>query len=398
MKFAYRGLDRNNEPVSGKTVAEEAEAATTLLAEEGIHATSVKPVRHVFPQLRPVGGNDIAALCEQLAGLAEAGVPMNEAMAALARDASHPRLREALLRIDERLRSGRSLEESLEEEESVVPPLVPALIRAGGSSGNLPEVLRLAAAHTSRMHDLRMRVLYAMAYPVTALVFFLVVLTIAAEYIIPQFDLLYRDMNIALPVLTVAILEFAAYYRYILAAILGVMLVLMLVMWLPGLSPRCVPCSKWMLHNLPLIGPIFRSSYLYRFCRFLSLLVMVGTPLDEALALLAQLDRRMLTPGASESLVQGVREGRSLYQVMMVRLHMFPELLVWTVQNCERHGRLAAGLAEMADLYERETDRESRAFDSILPPLILIFVGLLIGGGVIGLFLPLVSIITELGG
>ncbi len=397
MRFRYQGIDPDGLPVAGEAVGEGAEEVTRRLGSEGIQATTVKPVepRRRFLRGR-VSGAEIAAFCEQLASLTDARLPLDKALASLARDAAKPALREALERVARGVEAGKDLDKLLEDERAVFPPLLPALVRAGQASGNLPEVLRLAAVHSWRMDILREEVIAAIAYPAIVLALLVVLVSSVFLYVVPQFTVMLDDMWIAVPPLTQALFTVSKYWAPILGVGCGIVGLLLVVFYgFDDLVP-CLSLKRWVSFRLPLLGRVLRASYLFRFCRFMHLLLRTGMPLDRAVELLAELDRKTLAPRGAEVLADALKRGASLAEAMQIRLHMFPEMLVWSVSACEADGRLVDGFGEMADLYEREAVREMEVVRAVLPPVCILMVGGVLVLTVFGFFLPLSRVLTRL--
>lgn len=398
MRFTYKGTGAQGQPVSGETEAESAEAATQQLAKEDVRLTALKPVRPAVgvALTRGVSSADIATFCEQLARLTESRLPLPQSLRALARDANNPALRGALQRVAEGLDAGHDLVELMERERRVFPPLLPALVRAGEASGNLPETLRLAATHTWRMGLLRERVVAALTYPVIVLILLGIIATAICKFVIPQFEDLFADLDVELPALTTVLLFTARHIFAILGAAVGAALLAALLLRVFAQSETGVSARRWVMFHIPLLGRILRASYLSRFCRFMSLLLASGMSLDTALELLGRLDKGTMSPRESEALVEAVRNGSSLFEAMMLRLHVFPDILTWIVGSCEGTGRLPEAFQEAAVMYERDAERNIQVMDALLPGLALIFVSLFVGTSVVGLFLPLIRLMQSI--
>jgi len=398
MRFTYKGVTAEGQPVSGETEAESSEAAADLLSRAKIQATVLKPVRLISPLPLALGvtSADIATFCEQLANLTDSKLPLPEALGALARDAHKPALRAALKRVAEGLDAGYDLAELMARESRVLPPLLPALVIAGEASGNLPETLRLAATHTWRMGLLRERVVAALTYPLVVLALLCIIGGAAFLTVIPHFGDMFDGLGVRLPTLTIAILAVARHFYVVAAVVLGALLGIVLFFRLFSSLGPVLRLKRWILFHIPLLGRILRASYLARFCRFMSLLLASGMSLDKTIELLARLDRGTMPPREGEAFVSAIRGGVSLSDAMRVRHNMFPDLLTWIVGSCEKTGRLPEAFGETADMYERDAERNIQVMDSLLPGLLIIVVGSLIGLTVSAMFLPLVKLVETL--
>lgn len=392
MRFSYRGVDDEGRPASGELLAESGAAATETLAAAGVTAYELSPHRdrllYNFP--RRLTGADIAAFCEQLAGFVQTGVPLRDGVAALAEDLRHPGLRAALWRVAEGLDRGEALDALLEGEKRVFPPLLATLVRAGQAGGNLPEVLHLAAAHAWRLDLLWQQLLAAVAYPLVVLGVLLAVTGKLLGFVVPQFMTMYKDMKIALPRMTEMLYSASSCAPYFGAAlaILAVAATILFV-YFDDLA-ACASARRWFLFHTPLLGRVARASYLARFCRLMQLLLKTGMPLDHAVDVVVRTGGA-LSPRGAETLAAELRRGGSLAAAMSLRLHLFPDLLTWTVSVCERNGSLPAGFAEMAELYERQADRDAQVLATLLPPLCVLAVGVMVATTILALIMPLIT-------
>jgi len=398
VKFFYLGTKLEGDPVQGEIEADSPTQATSILGLQDIRVTHLSPVRAV-PKLalkRGVTSTDIATFCEQLAGLTAAEHPLPDALAALSRDASKPALRRALDRVAAGLDAGDNLADLLERESKVFPPLLPAVVRAGEASGNLPETLRMAASHTWRTSALRDKVTAAMAYPAIVLVFMCIIGSLVFTFVTPEFDRMFKELGVSLPYPTAAMLFIGRHFR---VGALGFLVLMLLVIWAfrylhgPGLwwSVR-----RFVMFHIPIIGRALKAMYLAQFCRLMRVLLVSGGRVDDALVLHGRLWRSSPLIRNADAMAEAVRKGERLSVAMSKPFGAFPDMLVWMVQSCETTGRLPDAFGEAAEVFERDAERNSQVAGTLLPGVLVIVVGSIIALAIAALFLPFVTIMQSI--
>ena len=400
MRFAYKGSDAEGRPVHGETSAESPEKAASFLRDQGIEATELKPVgeRKLKIPTAGVDSSDVATFCEQLANLTESGMPLPDALEAIARDASSGRLQTTLEEFAEGVRQGRDLADMIEEKKQDFPPMLTALVRAGQKSGNLTETLRLAGTHLWRLSVLRDRVRSAVAYPLMVFIFLCIIGSIVFVQVVPRFENMFDELGVQIKPVTQGVLFVGDHFPAIAGGIVGLMgLIFIFFRYVNG-PAVWVRTRRWILFHLPLFGRIFQSAFLCRFSRLASMLLRSGCSTDDTLDLLAELEKERLSYAGGKAMAEAVRNGKSLSDAMRARLNVFPELLVWTVESCETSGRLPEGFDEAADIYQRETERHVEVLNSTLPGVCVLVVGVCIALTAMGLFAPLVSLMSNLSG
>ena len=397
MRFTYKGVGKDGRPVSGEAAAQSAVEAAEKLAAQGVQATELKPVRQPEGLLsQGVSAADIATFCEQLASLTDTQQPLPEALAALARDARAPALRAALGRVAAGLDAGGDLADLLEGERRIFPPLLTTLVRAGQATGNLSETLRLTATHTWQMAALRQKVWAALSYPLVVLTLLALVGSGALMFVTPYMRDMLAELEVEQPLGTRVVLAVGAHYPVIAVAILAFVVAVIAAFRLADRTRSSLAVKRWIMFNVPVLGRVLKATYLARFCRSMSLLLATETPLDTAVELLGHLDAPTVSQGGYNTMAESLRNGASLADAMSLRLHMFPELLTWIVRSCEATGRLPEAFDEAADMYQHETERNIEVMNALLPAVLVIVVGGLIGFTILALFAPLIHLMGAL--
>jgi len=398
VKFTYKGVGEEGQPVAGETEADSPEAAKRFLEGHGISVTDLKAVWSPVGLRLPGGvrAQDLAAFCDRLADLTRADMPLAEALGALARDAQGGPLRGALERVAAGLEAGGSLSDLMEKERRAFPPLLVALVRAGEASGNLPETLRLAATHTWRVAALRSRVKAALVYPLVVLLVLFGVFSGILLLMVPGIRDMFSELGVDPPMQTIVLIALSDHYLVFAGTVAGLVVALVLGSRAMDMLEEGTALKRWIAFHVPLLGRVLWTSYLAQFCRTLSLLLASGLTLDRSLELLMMLGRRLVPKRAGEAVVSAVRRGGSLTDAMLVQAGMFPELLRYMVATSERMGRLPEALTEAGDLYEREAERGVQLLVPFLAPVLLVVIAVTIGLLVWGVYGSILSLLHGL--
>ena len=395
--FAYQVLDANGRPQRGVLQADTARAARSLLRERGLHPLDVEPLRegaaHAgVPWARGLGVGPLALFSRQLAVLVGSGLPIDEALSALA-ESSEGRLQGIVLALRARVMEGASLASALGEQGDTFPVLYRASVAAGESAGRLDQVLRRLADHAEAAAALRQRVLLALTYPILLAIVALAVVSALMVYVVPQVTTVFLQNGQALPWATRVLIALSGFVReaggvLLLAAVL-LPLGAFFALRRPGVR------SRWQAFclRLPLLGRLLRAADSARFARTLALLVGSAVPLLEALQIAAGVVQALPLREALGKVALRVREGQAFGRAL-AESKQFPPIAVRLIQSGERSGRLDAMLAEAAGHQERELDTALGLLGAALGPLVIIAVGGLVLFIVLAILLPIFDLNT----
>jgi general secretion pathway protein F len=395
--FAYQVLDASGRAQRGVLQADTARAARALLRERGLHPLDVEPLREgaaqaALPWSRGLGVAQLALFSRQLAVLVGSGLPIDEALAALA-EGSEGRLQGIVLALRARVMEGAALATALGEHGATFPPLYRASVAAGESAGRLDQVLRRLADHAEAAAALRQRVLLALTYPILLAVVALAVVSALMVYVVPQVTSVFLQNGQALPWATRTLIALSAVVReaggwlLLLAALLP--LGAFFALRRPALRAR------WQAFclRLPLLGRLLRAADSARFARTLALLVGSAVPLLEALQIAAGVVQALPLREALARVALRVREGQAFGRAL-AESKQFPPIAVRLIQSGERSGRLDGMLAEAAAHQERELDTALGVLGAALGPLVIIAVGGLVLFIVLAILLPIFDLNT----
>jgi type IV pilus assembly protein PilC len=394
-EFVCRVADANGRVFSHVEAASSSDEARQKLADRGLYVYSVNARSSIVSGFfgvrkeRKIGGNDFLILNQQFNTLIRAGLPILRALDLLATRASAPKLRPILTQIRDRVREGKSLSEAV-NEAGVFSKVYSTAILAGEKSGNLSGVLEYYIAYQKVSTGVKKKIASALVYPTLLVVAATCIVTYLVTFVVPKFGMLYREMGVELPTPTKILIAVTVDYRYY---ILGFVLLLALTavgIFFWSRSEQGGLAFDKLKFRTPVIGPTLLKFQVAQFCRTLATLLTGGTPLVAALSTASESIGSRLVRGTVVQATQMVREGESLHAALSAN-QVMPEMALDMIEVGESSGALAPMLNSVAEFFEEEVTLKLSAMVALIEPLILIFMGLLVAGILISLYLPIFS-------
>ncbi|HXG10573.1 MAG TPA: type II secretion system F family protein [Gemmataceae bacterium] len=344
-----------------------------------------------------MNAEELAALNDEIVGMARAGLPLDQGLAALAKEMGRGRLRRVTAALADDLRAGRTLPEALQRQAGRVPPYYAGLVTAGVRSGRVTEVLATLTVYARTIANLRTTVIDALFYPAVVLAFGLVLVGVLFFFIIPQFDQIFKDFNLRLPMVTMILLGIGRHPLEMvvipLATILAGVFLLRVCL---GLTERGRCVWAQLVYAVPVIGTLIRSARLAAFTDLLAILVDNQLPLPEAFRLAGAASSDPIMAAAARQVHDDLSQGAPLGEVLRGR-GLVPEWVAWMTALGERRGTLAPTLRQIAETYRRQAEMRSAMLRSVLPPfLIILTAGMFTAFFVIALMLPLLKLLEGL--
>jgi len=340
--------------------------------------------------------DDLVALNEEIAGMARAGLPLDQGLAALAREMGGGRLRQVTETLAADLRQGLSLPEALDRQSGRIPPYYAGLIAAAIRTRRIPDVLTTLTVHTRAMADLRTTIREALFYPVVVLVVALALTGVLFGFILPQFARVFSGFNMQLPFLSEKLLRLSENPYPLILVPAALVLLLLAVRFV--LRRSSWGRQRWarFIYAVPVIGTLVRASRLASFTDLLGILVDQEVPLPDAFRLAGQASTDPLTAGSAREVADDLSHGLPLRAVLQNR-GLVPEWVGWTVGWGEHQGRLGASLHQVAEMYRRQVEMRAALVRNVLPPFLIIatagvFVTLFVGI----LMLPMIKLLEGL--
>ncbi len=389
MPFSWEGRDRKGQKVKGRTVAQNEQAVRGELRRQGIAATRIKKQSGAARKGGKVNAGDIAIFSRQLATMLGAGIPLVQAFEIIGAGHDKPSMQKLLMEIKADIEGGTSLHEALGKHPLYFDDLYVNLTEAGEQAGALESLLDKIATYKEKTEAIKKKVKKALFYPAAVMVVALVVTTILLIFVIPQFESLFKGFGADLPAFTQMVIDLSRFIQakgiYILAVVgAGVWFFL----YTYKRSRKTREFLDRMMLKFPIIGPILNKAAIARFARTLSTMFQAGVPLVEALESVAGATGNIVYEDATMKVRDEVATGQRL-QRAMENTGLFPNMVVQMIAVGEESGSLDTMSGKVASFYEEDVDNAVDSMSSLLEPLIMAILGVLVGGLVIAMYLPI---------
>jgi len=396
--FTYSVRDRAGKVVKGKLDGESKDAVQTKLTQMGYiileldqqgglaNLGSVKFGTGVKPK-------DITIFARQFSTMINAGLSLTKCLSILAAQTESAGLRTVIAQIGKDVESGQSLSDSLARHPKVFPPIFVNMVRAGETGGVLDEVLNRVADHFESEQKLKGKIKSAMTYPIAMGALVLIVLAAMMIFVVPTFEKMFSEMGGTLPFMTQLLVnasKFVAGWGGV-AVVIGLTAAIMTFKWWSkGPGKGIWDATKL---NMPVFGSLIRKIALAKFTRTFGTLVSAGVPILSALDIVADTAGNEVVAGAVKKARNAIKEGETIAKPLS-ESKVFPSMLVQMIAVGEETGALDTMLNKIADFYDEEVETAVDGLTSLIEPLMMATLGVIVGGMVIALYLPMFQVIT----
>jgi len=385
--FEWEGKDKNGKVVRGEIRSGGEAQVSAQLRRQGVLVTKVKKRR--MRGGTSIKQKDIAVFTRQLATMMKAGVPLLQAFDIVARGSTNPRLTKLLTEIRTDVETGTSLSVAFRKHPMQFNALYCNLVEAGEQGGILEQLLERLAIYEEKTLALRNKIKSALVYPIAVMVVAFVVLTIIMLFVIPAFKQVFSSFGADLPAPTLAVMwlseQFVAYW-WLLFGVLGGGGYFFVQSW--RRSERMQIALDRLFLRIPVFGELIRKAVLARWTRTLSTMFGAGVPLVEALDSVGGAAGNAVYSIATEQIQKEVSTGTALTMAMQ-NTGVFPTMVLQMTSIGEESGSLDHMLGKAAEFYEDEVDEMVKGLSSLMEPFIIVILGVLIGGIVISMYLPI---------
>ncbi|MGE0581841.1 MAG: type II secretion system F family protein [Steroidobacteraceae bacterium] len=387
--FAWEGMDKRGNRVKGKSLAPDEAALRTELRRQGIAPSKVKKQSQAFKSGGKVKPEDIAVFSRQLATMLASGIPLVQAFEIVGNGHEKPSVQKLILDIKQDIEGGTSLHEALAKHPLYFDDLYVNLVEAGEQAGALESLLDKIATYKEKTEAIKKKVKKALFYPAAVMVVAVVVTLILLIFVIPQFESLFKGFGAELPAFTQFVINLSKGVQNhgpLLAVLVGG--AVYAFMYFKKRSRKMREALDRISLKLPIIGPILVKSAIARYARTLSTMFAAGVPLVEALESVAGATGNIVYENAVMKMRDEVATGQRL-QRAMENTQLFPNMVIQMIAVGEEAGALDQMSAKVAEFYEAEVDNAVDSMSSLLEPLIMAILGVLVGGLVIAMYLPI---------
>jgi type IV pilus assembly protein PilC len=385
--YEWEGRDKNGKVMRGEMRAGGEAMVSASLRRQGILVTRVKKRR--MSGGRSVKQKDIAVFTRQLATMMKAGVPLLQAFDIVARGSPNPKLTRLLTDIRSDVETGTSLSASFRKHPMYFDALYCNLVEAGEAGGILEALLDRLAMYQEKTLEIKRKIKSALMYPIAVIVVAFVVLTVIMIFVIPAFKDVFKSFGADLPAPTLVVIamsEFFVRWWWAIFAFLGGGGYFFFESW--KRSEKMQKAMDRLLLRIPIFGDLIYKSVIARWTRTLSTMFAAGVPLVEALDSVGGASGNAVFVEATEQIQKDVSTGSAL-TTSMQSTGVFPSMVLQMASIGEESGALDHMLGKAAEFYEQEVDEMVKGLSSLMEPFIIVILGVLIGGIVVSMYLPI---------
>ncbi len=387
--FKWEGTDSRGNTIRGKTLAATEAAVRAELRRQGVVPVKIRKQSSLLQAGGKVTPGDIAIFSRQLATMLSSGIPLVQAFQIIGNGHDNPAMQKLILAIKADLEAGTALAEALAKHPLHFDDLYVNLVAAGEQAGSLDTLLDKVATYKEKTEAIKKKIKKALFYPAAVIVVAIVVTAILMIFVIPQFESLFKGFGADLPAFTRMVLDISEFLRsqgwillFVIGGIVGGYI------YLKKRSRRLREIEDWLFLKLPIVGPILEKAAVARFARTLATMFNAGVPLVEALQSVSGATGNVLYEKAVLRMRDEVATGQRL-QRAMENTELFPNMVVQMIAVGEESGSLDEMSSKVADFYEADVDNAVDSMSSLLEPLIMAILGILVGGMVVAMYLPI---------
>lgn len=389
--FLWEGTDKRGNRVKGEVQATSEAQAKAELRRQGINPLKArkKPKPLLGGGKKKITPKDIAIFSRQLATMMSSGVPLVQAFEIIGRGHENPSMRDLVLAIKSDVEGGVSLAEAMRKHPNQFDLLTCNLVHAGEQAGILDNLLDKIAIYKEKTEAIKGKIKKALFYPIAVIVVAFIVTTILLIFVIPQFKSIFTGFGADLPAMTLVVIALSEFFIEWWWAIFGGLGLLGYLFAQAKKKSRAFDEALQRLSlKIPVVGDILNKAAIARYARTLSTMFAAGVPLVEAMDSVAGAVGNVVYRNAVLKMRDEVSGGQAL-QASMTQAGVFPNMVCQMVAIGEEAGSLDTMLGKVADFYEEEVDNLVDGLSSLMEPLIMAVLGVLIGGLVIAMYLPI---------
>ncbi|HEX7650894.1 MAG TPA: type II secretion system F family protein [Noviherbaspirillum sp.] len=385
--FAWEGKDKSGKTVKGELRAASQTVVNATLRRQGILVTKVK--KKTFSTGKKITDKDITLFTRQLATMMKAGVPLLQSFEIVSKGHSNQSVAKLIQDIRTDIETGSSLNQAFRKFPLYFDALFCNLVAAGEQAGILEDLLTRLAIYKEKTQAIKGKIKSALFYPISILVVAFVVTSVIMIWVVPAFKETFKSFGADLPTPTLVVMgisDFFVKYWYLIFGTVGGSLYLFFQAW--RRSPQVQKFMDKALLRAPIFGEVIKKATIARWTRTLSTMFAAGVPLVESLDSVGGASGNIVYLEATKKIQTEVSTGTSLTSAMQ-NANVFPSMVIQMVAIGEESGALDSMLSKVADFYEQEVDDAVESLSSLMEPLIMAILGVLIGGMVIAMYLPI---------
>lgn len=405
LTYSYTGRDSSGKMVKGRVDAAGEASVVSRLRTMGIAPVSIQQVTGGTGLNRDIsmGGlfdkkvtiKDLSVMSRQLATMIGAGLPLLKSLTILADQSENPKLASTLDEVRGAVEEGSTFSDSLAKHPRIFPPIFVNLVRAGEVGGFLETSLESVAKNYEKEVELKATIKSALTYPVVVLIMALLAVVGMILFIVPVFDDLFSDLGGELPLPTRILVVISQNMVWvgplvIVSAIVGT------IWWRANRhTPKFRAVWEPLLLKMPVFGDLFKKIAIARFTRNFGTMIGSGVPILQALSIIGSTSGNWEVEQAVQSVQDSVRQGRTIAAPLATQ-PIFPSMVTQMIAVGEDSGALETMLEKIADFYDSEVQSTTEALTSLIEPLMIAFLGVILGGMIVALYLPIFDIFNQI--
>jgi type IV pilus assembly protein PilC len=400
--FNYTGRNSAGKVVKGRLEAPSEGAVVDRLRtmgvapigiEESVAGTGLSKEINLGSFGKSIGLKDFAIMSRQASTMVSSGLSLLRTLSILAEQTENKKLKGLLVQVTRDVETGWSLSDSLGKHPNDFPPLMVNMIRAGETGGFLEGALDSIATNYEKEAKLRSTIKSAMTYPVMVLILSLVAVVVMLTFIVPIFKEMFESMGGTLPLPTQVLVVLSASMVYVVPTALVVGIAFTLWWRVNKNTERVRKVIDPFKLRLPVFGKLLKMIAITRFSRNLSDMIRAGVPILQALVIVGETSGNYVIEQAARNVANSVRQGKSISGPLSEEA-VFPAMVVQMISVGEDSGALETMLSKIADFYDSEVQATTEALTSLIEPLLIAFLGIIVGGMIVALYMPIFNIIT----
>jgi len=395
--FKYVAKDEQGNTLTDFIEAKDEMVALDMLRVKNLIIISIaeqKKAKETKTAAKKVKAEELVIFSRQLATMVNAGIPLVQSLDILSEQMESLAFRQIVTTVRSDVEAGSSLSAALEKHAKVFNMLYTNMVKAGETSGMLDEILDRLAIYLEKNTSLQRKVKSAMVYPAVVTIMAIGITLVLLLKVIPTFKEIFATLGGTLPVPTQILINISDTLRQYFIYAVGVIVAIGFALGKLVQTPKGKVHFDQLKLNLPVFGPLLQKVAVARFSRTLSTLIRSGVPILGALEIVGKTAGNVVIEGAVEKARVGIREGESIAQPLS-KSKAFPPMVTRMISVGEESGELEKMLSKIADFYEDQVDAAVSGLTSLIEPLIIAFLGIVVGSIVIAMFLPIFKI-TEL--
>jgi len=399
--FNFKGKTRQGEMIAGERVADSKQALALALRRDQVLLLEARENKLTSISFRSIefGGNptpkEIAVFTRQFSVMIDSGVPLVQCLEVLGEQQENKKFKAAIRNVQREVESGNNLANSMKAHPKIWDDLYTNMVAAGETGGILDTIFQRLSVYIEKAVKLKRAVRSAMVYPVAVILIATVVITVILWFVVPAFTQLFESMQVELPLPTRIVIGASRFVgSYGILVFIGIcILIATFRSWYRTRNGRYT-VDKWLL-MVPIFGPLLRKIAVARFTRTMSTLVASGVPILDCLDITAWTSGNAIIEEAILNVRRAIEEGRTIVDPLKAS-KVFPTMVVQMIGVGEQAGALEQMLTKIADFYEEEVDAGVADLMTALEPAMIVVLGVIVGGIVISMYLPIFSLVGQL--